>query len=301
MPSARSIAIRHFHTYFVKPRLSATIPVAKQRKSLNTLSKIVIMPRNSHFQSVMLGNIKASWVSAATVFDDAAILYLHGGAYAIGSPHTHRALTSYLSKTSGTKVLAIDYRLAPEYPYPAAVEDSVAAYKWLLDSGYQPDKIVIAGDSAGGGLSLATVVALRDSGISLPQAVVCFSPWADLEGTGQSFTTKVHVDPVLTPDWLQFMAKLYAGNTDLQLPRISPLYADFHGFPPVLIQVGSEEILLSDSQRLAERMKTSGVKCELEVLDDMYHTWSSLPGMIPEANQAMQRAGVFIRKRIGKI
>lgn len=299
MPSARGILIRHFHNYFIKPRFSAAIPVPKQRKTLDNFSRIVIMPRNTRFQSVMIGNIKASWIASGKVFDDAVILYLHGGAYTIGSPDSHRAITSHLSKVSHTKILAIDYRLAPEHPYPAAVDDSVSAYTWLLNSGYPPDKIVVAGDSAGGGLSLATVIALRDADIPLPKAVVCFSPWTDLEGTGETWTTKIQVDPMLTPEWLHFMANLYAGN-HLQLPRVSPLYADFHGFPPLLIQVGSEEILLSDSTRLAERAKASGVDVELDVIDNMYHTWAALSGMVPESSQAMQRTGRFIRNRMGK-
>ncbi|UCD57202.1 MAG: alpha/beta hydrolase [Candidatus Hydrogenedentota bacterium] len=250
-------------------------------------------------EPVQVCSVPAEWVVAPGALEERVIFYLHGGGYALGSLNTHRELVSRLSRAAKARALSIDYRLAPEHPHPAAFEDSMAAYRWLLSNGTDPSRTVIAGDSAGGGLAVATLVALRDAGEPLPAAGVCLSPWVDLEGTGQSATTKAEVDPIVTPEGEKIMARLYAGEANLRAPFISPLYADLHGLPPLLIQVGTAEVLLDDSTRLAERARAAGVNVVLEPWEEMIHVWQFFAAMLPEGQQAIDRIGDFIRRHTG--
>jgi monoterpene epsilon-lactone hydrolase len=224
---------------------------------------------------------------------------LHGGGYTIGSVKTHRELISRVSRAADARVLAIDYRLAPEHPFPAAVEDATAAYRWLLEGGVDPTRIVIAGDSAGGGLTLAALVALRDAGNPLPAAGVCLSPWVDLEGVGESMTTRAEADPIVQREGLLEDAKAYLGDADPRTPLAAPLYADLTGLPSLLIQVGTAETLLDDSTRLAERARSAGVDVVLEPWEDMIHVWHFFASMLPEGQQAVDRVGEFIREHVG--
>ncbi len=208
------------------------------------------------------------WIAAPNAgAERPRIYYLHGGGYVIGSINTHRALIARLSAASGARAFAINYRLAPEHPFPAAVEDAVSAYRWLLEQGVDPATIVIAGDSAGGGLTVATLVALRDAGVPLPAAAVCLSPWTDMEGIGESAKTRKAADPMIDPEGGLAQAQLYLGGADPRTPLAAPLYADLRGLPPMLIHVGDAEVLLDDSTRLAERAKAAGVDVTLEVWD----------------------------------
>ena len=248
------------------------------------------------YERIGAGGVPAEWVVAPGAAEDRVILYLHGGAYMLGSVRTYRVTLSRLSRAAGARVLGLDYRLSPENPFPAPVEDSTAAYRWLLSSGADPGKIVIAGDSAGGGLTLATLVALRYLGEPMPAAGVCISPWADLAQTGGSMTTKAGVDPLVQREGLQARARVYLGGRDPRTPLASPLYADLHGLPPLLIQVGSSETLLDDSTRVAESARASGVDVTLEVWDDMVHLWQAFAPILREGQQAMEHSGEFIRK-----
>lgn len=241
--------------------------------------------------------MSAEWISVGKTLEECTVLYLHGGAYNIGSLNTHRDLAAQISKASKIKTLLIDYRLAPEHIHPAAVEDVVIAYRWLINNGFSPKNIVIAGDSAGGGLTIAALVSLRDAYEPLPAATVCLSAWTDLELTGESITTHVHADPFLNPDWLRFMAQHYVANHDPHTPLISPIYADLSGLPPMFIQVGSDEILLSDSTRLAQHAHMSGVDTKLEIWEKMWHFFA---GKIPEGNRAINKVGEFIQNHINQ-
>jgi monoterpene epsilon-lactone hydrolase len=245
---------------------------------------------------VQAGGVPAEWVVAPGAAQDRVLLYLHGGGYVVCSVSTHRDLMARLSRASGARVLGVDYRLAPEHPFPAAVEDATAAYRWLVSSGIQPRRIAIGGDSAGGGLTLATLVALRDAGDPLPAAGVCLCPWVDLEGSGASMTTKAAEDPFVRREMIEFMAQQYLGERDRRTPLAAPLYADLHGLPPLLIQVGSAEVLLDDATRIAERAKAAGVQVELEVWDDMIHIWQIFAPILPEGQQAIERLGSFVRE-----
>ncbi len=239
--------------------------------------------------------VQAEWVRAANANQDAVVLYLHGGGYIIGSPTSHRHQIAAISQATAASVLALDYRLAPEHPFPAAVEDAVAAYRWLLEQGIAAHKIVIAGDSAGGGLTVATLVALRDGGVDLPAGGVCISPWMDLTNSAQSFITKAETDPMITREMLIGMAQAYLQGEDTRTPLASPLFADLKSLPPLLIQVGTEEMLLDDSINLERRLKEAGVNAVLEVCDEMIHVWHFFFPMLKEGRDAIDRIGDFFK------
>jgi len=247
-----------------------------------------------------LGGVPGLWVSTPnTTLDNAALLYLHGGGYVVGTPTTAAALAVSIAHQAGMKVFSPDYRLAPEYPFPAALDDAVAAYRGMVDTGYTPERIGVAGDSAGGGLGLALVVALREAGMPMPGALGLISPWTDLTGRGDSVVTLAGCDPVFSePEPLFTFADAYAGDTPLDDSRISPLNANLTGLPPMLIQAGSREILLSDSTRLAHQAQSAGVDVTLEVWDGMWHVFNMFAN-VPEAQQANAALGAFFRQRLG--
>ncbi len=245
-------------------------------------------------EPVTAGGVPAEWIAAPGAAQDRVILYLHGGGYVMGSIKTHRAMIARISRAAQAKALALDYRLAPEHPFPAAVEDAAAAYRWLLAQGYKPGKIVISGDSAGGGLVLATLLALRDAQTPLPAAAVPISAWSDMEGTGASMKTRASKDPMVANGSLLDMAKVYVGNADRRNPLASPLHGDYRGLPPMLMQVGDAEILLDDSTRVAEKAKAAGVKVDLEVWPEMVHVWHVYAKILPEGQQAIDRIGRYV-------
>ena len=255
-------------------------------------------PDGTTVTAVTAGGVPGEWVIAPEADADRVILYLHGGGYSMGSPRSHRNLVAKLSSEARARVLSLDYRLAPEHPFPAAVDDAVAAYRFLLGEGIAANRIAIAGDSAGGGLTLATLLALRDEGDPLPAAAAPISAWTDLEGTGESTTTRAAVDVMIDPENLKETADLYANGVDIREPRLSPLYGDYSGLPPLLLQVGDAEVLLDDSVRVAERAKAAGVDVTLEVWDEMPHVWHAFTGLLPEADQAIAVIGEFVRSRI---
>jgi len=247
-------------------------------------------------EAVDVGGIPGEWISTPESVEERVVYYLHGGGYVICSIDTHRPMIARIARAAGARALAINYRLAPENPFPAAVEDATAAYRWLVSTGVEPAKVVIAGDSAGGGLAVAAMVALRDAGEPLPAAGVCISPWVDMEGTGESMVTKADVDPIVRPEGMPQMAKAYLGDADPRTPLASPIYANLTGLPPLLIQVGTAETLLDDATRLAERAKSAGVEVVLEPWEDMIHVWHAFAEMLPEGQEAIERIGEFVRR-----
>ena len=269
--------------------------IEKRRAGMERISERVASDVSC--EPVSVSGVPAEWIAAPGAVQDRVILYLHGGGYVIGSINTHRAMIARIARASNARALAIDYRLAPEHPFPAAVDDATAAYKWLLAEGYEPGKIVIAGDSAGGGLTLAALVALRDSGVPMPAGAVPISPWTDLEGTGESVRSRAAKDPMVTQSNLAESAKQYYGAHDPKDPLVSPLHANFRGLPPMLIHVGDAEILLDDATRVAERAKQAGVDVELEVWDDMIHVWHVFAKLLPEGQQAIDKIGKFVIAR----
>ena len=226
------------------------------------------------------------------VREDRGTLYLHGGGYVMGSLNTHHELMGRIARSTHAQVLGLDYRLAPEHLYPAAVDDAVAAYQWILEQGIAPERIVIAGDSAGGGLTLATLLVLRARKLPMPAGAVLFSPWTDLTSSGASVRTRADADPMIGPEILLPMAAHYAGNQPSSTPGISPLFGDFDGLPPLLIQVGDAEVLLDDSTRLHERAQAAGVDSTLRVFPEAFHVFQAVP-ILPEAGEALAEVGVF--------
>jgi len=239
--------------------------------------------------------IPGAWVRHRESDDRRIVLYLHGGGYTLGSPKTHRALTSHLAATARCQVLVPDYRLAPEHPYPAALEDALAAYRALLDR-YLPGSIALAGDSAGGGLALCTAVALRDAGVPMPAALVLLSPWTDMSLSGSTIDSLDAVDPMLGRAWLQRAGDAYRGNLAPTDPRVSPLNATFDGLPPMLVQVGSDEILLNDSQRLVEKAHAAGLRARLEVEAGYWHDFQVHAGVLDASDAAIRRIAGFLQE-----
>lgn len=275
------------------------IPIELCRQGIADLMSFSPPPDECKIEKVDAGGPQALWIKAANVTGQETIFYLHGGAYTMGSAQTHTGIAGVLSEMSQARVLSVDYRLAPENPHPAALQDAVAAYRWLLKQGLPAKSIVIGGDSAGGGLTFATLLTLKESGDPLPVAAFVISPWVDLAVTGETIATKADVDPMFTETNIRYMAQLYAGNGDLRSPLISPLYADLNGLPPVLIHVGTSEMLLSDSLRMAEALQKAGVDCVLREWEDLFHVFHSVV-RLPEAKIAIQEIASFVKKHIHK-
>lgn len=274
------------------------LSLEEQRAAAETAPRFPLA-EDVKYEEVDAGGVSGEWITTPGAADERVMFYLHGGGYVLCSINTHRELISRLSRAAGARVLAIDYRLAPENPFPAAVHDSVSSYRWLLSQGVEPGQIVVGGDSAGGGLTVATLVALRDAEGPLPAAGFCISPWTDMECTGESLVTSTEGEGMIALDGILRMAKAYLGRADARTPLASPIYANLTGLPPLLIQVGGAEELLSDSTRLAERAEAAGVDVTLESWEDMFHVWHSFATMLPEGQQAIERIGEFVREKVG--
>lgn len=273
-------------------------PIAERRAAVEQGFQFFPVAPGAVIEEVDAGGVPAEWVATPDARDDVALLYLHGGAYTICSPRTHRSITSGLSARTRARVLAADYRLAPEHPFPAAVDDALTAYRFLLDGGVSADRLAVAGDSAGGGLSIALLVAARDAGLPLPAAAAVLSPWTDLELTGETMDTKADVDPMLNRERLKESADAYLSGTDARAPLASPIYADLSGLPPLFIHVGGRETLLDDAHRLAARAKQHGVDVTLEIEEEMIHIWHVFAGLAPEGDAGLDRVGAFLLGRL---
>lgn len=297
MPSIRSQVFYLFLKYY-NSRSDKNTTLQRRRAMLEDGARNLPMPRNVDVKQIAVGNNNAEWLNLVGALRDFMILYLHGGAYTMGSCATHRTLASRIAIASQAQALLPEFRLAPEYPFSASLEDGLSIYSQLLDDGMSSQNIVIAGDSSGGGLAVALAVLLRDKTIPLPGAIVCMSPWADLALTGESLTTRAKVDPICSIAESRFHAAHYIGKCDAHAPLISPIYADLRGLPPMLIQVGDREILLSDSLRLADRACQDGVDVELQIWDGMWHVWHLFASYVPEGQRAINQIGDFIRKHL---
>jgi acetyl esterase/lipase len=278
--------------------VGAETTIHEMRAGLEAMVANVPRPEDTTCEPIVAAGVPCEWIVGRGAGAHGTLFYLHGGGYVMGSLNTHRGVVGNISAASGLRGLAVDYRLGPEHPFPAAVDDATAVYRWLLARGTAPETIVIAGDSAGGGLTMATLVALRDAGDPLPAAGVCLSPWVDLACSGESMHTKAAVDPMVQRDRLLRMAEAYLGGGDARAPLASPLYADLRGLPPLLVQVGTRETLLDDSTRLASRARAAGVDVVLEPWDDMIHVWQAFAPLLPEADRAVARIGEWVRGRV---
>ncbi len=285
---------RFFRKRISKFEIGTDVPIEERRATMDKLDAIP-RPRNVDYLDTTVGGVPAIVATPTAVQPDRHILYIHGGAYVVGSPKSHIAMCARLAKRAAATITVIDYRLAPEHVYPAAIDDCVAAYRALITD-VDPSLVTIAGDSAGGGATLATLGALKATGDPMPGAVYVLSPWTDLTASGESVVTRAAHDPMFDGKGLPEAAATYAGDTPLDDPGVSPLFADPTGYPPTLIQTGMDEILLSDSTRLAERYEAAGVEVRLDLRDDLWHVYPMLAGYMPEATDALVRAAVFIRE-----
>ncbi len=271
------------------------LSVEDQRAAMEASTGLFPIASDVSVSEVDAGGVSADWVIVDDISEaDRVVLYFHGGAYVMGSRNTHRGLAAHIARAAKARVLLPEYRLAPEHPFPAAVEDAKACWRWLIAAGYAPNRMAIAGDSAGGGLTLASLLALKAAGDPLPACAVGLSPWTDLEGTGPTAVPGAVDDPMLTPDGLRSSGLQYAGEA-LRDPLAAPLHGELEGLPSLLIQVGTREILLSDSTRFADKAKAAGVDVTLEIEEGLIHVWQMLPD-VPEAQSAIERIGVFIER-----
>lgn len=255
-------------------------------------------PAEVHTESVSANGVPAEWVRWREATDDGAIVYLHGGGYVFGSLDSHRSIAWRLARATGMSVLLVDYRLAPEHPYPAAVDDAFNAYQWLLDQQIAQDRLVVAGDSAGGGLATALMLRLKTEGSKLPEAAVLLSPWADLTLSGASMSENADGDAMLSREALTKFKTLYLADTDPGTAYASPLYADLAGLPPVHVTVGSTEVLLSDAENLVTRINACGGTAELSIWPKLPHVFPILGDLIPESKQAIEDMAAFIRTHL---
>ena len=258
------------------------------------------IPRDVTVEEVWIDDIHAEWISPSGGDPDKVVLHLHGGGYVTGGIDSHQAMCILMAQTLKMKILLPEYRLAPEHPFPAALEDALKAYRWLLARGYKSSNVIVSGDSAGGGLALATVLSLRNDKEPLPALVFCLSPWADLTLTSQSHFINAEAESILTIGTLKEWSLAYTAENNLRNPLVSPVYAGFHNFPPLIIQVGSDEILLDDARTLADKAGADGVDVTLRIWDGMFHAWPALGGMIPESKKAFEEMGTFIHNHYCK-
>lgn len=295
--SLRSRIVVRAARRFVKPRSLHQPDVVASRELMARF--VLPPPRRTRAEPATIGGVSGEWVLGANE-DAGTLVYLHGGAYAVCSPATHRQVTGAFARR-GFRVFAPDYRLAPEHPYPAGLDDAVAVYRGLLADGVSSGEIAVAGESAGGGLALALLVRLRDEGLPTPAAGLLFSPWADLALEGESMRANDTLDPMFHGAHAAYVASLYLGDADPHDPRVSPVFADFTGLPPLLVHVGESELLFDDARRVAERARAAGVPVAFKAWRDVVHGWQLLPAFLPEARRSIDEAAAFVRKaRNGK-
>ncbi len=272
--------------------------VVEARRRVERLCAITLPALGSRYSAATLASVPVEWVDHGPGQAGAVLLYLHGGAYVLGSPRTHRAITTRFARDAGVRVAALDYRLAPEHPFPAALDDALAAYCALLDAGLPASRLAVAGDSAGGGLTLALALALKARGLPQPAALVCISPWTDLSLGGESITAAAAREVVLSAPLLKTSAARYAGGQALNMPLISPAFGDLSGLPPLLIQVGGQEILLSDALNLHVAARAAGLDASLQQWSQCWHVFHLHAGLMPEANQAIALAAAFVGSKL---
>lgn len=299
--SLRALLVRTFVKAMMRPVL-AQPPTAASRAKLEKMARLIWLPTGTKITAGQLGGVPVEWVASPAAGARGFVLYLHGGGYVTGSPRTHRGLTARLAKAARVCVAVPDYRLAPEHPHPAAVDDAFAAYKGLLDQGIPPNKIIIAGDSAGGGLSLALALRIKAEPLPQPAGLVLLSPFTDITFAGASMQSPAQKEWLLTKPWMLDAARHYGGGQDPKTPTLSPLFASLGGLPPIFIQVGSDELLLDDSTRFARVATEQGVPVTLQIWPGMWHVWQLHGGQMPEADRAISAMRDFIHTQLsGKL
>jgi acetyl esterase/lipase len=269
--------------------------LAARRQRIDGLGHDYPLPSDVQVETVDAGGVPAEWTSTPAAEDGRVLIFLHGGGYISGSLNSHRHMVAQAGREAGARTLALDYRHAPEHPFPAALDDAVAAYRFVLDTGTEPGRIALCGESAGGGLAIATTLSLKAAGLPLPACLWCSSPWVDLALTGATLDTKAEVDPLIQRPYLAELASAYLHGTDPKAPLVSPLYADLAGLPPMLIEVGSAETLLDDAVRLADVAGAADVDVTLRIWPHMIHAWHLFFPELREGRQSLAEVGTFIR------
>ena len=298
--SLRAEIVRLGLRWFVKRRTCRDVPAEQHRRFATQCGRLVPdPPANTRTRRLNAGGVGADLITTPESQEHRHVVFLHGGAFIIGSPSLYRHVTWRIAAAARAGVLAVDYRLAPEHPFPAALNDAFAAYNWLRAGGADPARIAVMGDSAGGGLVFSLMLKLRDEGCPLPGAAVALSPWTDLALTGASLRRNRAADPMLRTDYQPLFVNEYLAGADPRTPYVSPLYGDVTGLPPTLIQVGSDETLHDDAVRMADRMRAAGSPVELEIWPRMPHVWHAFAPFVPEACRAIERIGSFVREWTG--
>jgi len=291
--------IRRITSHYVKAIDASTADVQEVRERLNRLSRFLKRAFKVSVEPTTVNGLYAEWLKPSEPAVGKMLLYIHGGAYVVGSCRTHRQMVSHIARAAGISALLPEYRLAPEHPFPAAIEDLVGVYRSLLDEGFSAGDIFIAGDSAGGGLTVATLLSLRHAGLPLPAAAVLLSPYLDVTASGESATTRAERDPYFEAKDMSVVVDNYCPDeADLRNPLVSPVFANVAGLPPTLIQVGDDEILLSDSTRFAEKMRDAGLDVDIEIWPNMWHVFQLFIGKMPESRRAIRRIGVYLKSRM---
>ena len=297
MSSIRAKIIRSVSSVFVRRIDVANANFDKVRGIWPWLTKLMITAFRVRVEPDEINGLYAEWLTPKDHMEGKLLLYLHGGGYVIGGCDMHRQIVSHIARAGRIRTLLPEYRLAPEHKFPAAIEDAVAIYRSLLEMGIKAEDIIIAGDSAGGGLTVATMLALRDAGDPLPAAAVLLSPFLDVTGSGESIKTRAAQDPWFHPEYLSYIADYYCEPHQRRFPLVSPVFADIEGLSPMFIQVGDDEILLSDSERIADQCIAAGIEVELEVWPEMWHVFQVFTRKMPESRKAIDKTGAYIQSR----
>lgn len=283
------IARNYFKTYL---DFDATIP--ELRLQANKMYATLPVADDIKYETVAVGDIKGEWTISPEARDTHVLYYIHGGAFLFGSPETHRGEISELGRAGKMKTFAVDYRLAPEQPFPQPLEDIFDGYLWLLEQGYDPKNIIIAGDSAGGNATINLMLFARDRKVPMPAGGIAISPWIDLGQSGETYSTREGIDPIVSLVGIQTQAAAYLGGADPKLPLASPIYADVHGLPPMYVIVGEAEVMLSESLTFARNAVMAGVHLRLEVWPKMIHNFPLWHSTLPEGKDAIKKAGEFM-------
>lgn len=301
MMSRRAKFVRWLTSRYMQGLDVPNVPVETARRHFEKVAR-TFLPRaiGVEVEQAELAGVAVDWLRPKQADKSKVIFYLHGGAYVIGSRRTHRQMVSHIARAAGVTAVLPEYRLAPEHPFPAAIDDAVAVYRALLESGFKPEDIVISGDSAGGGLSVATLLALRHAGDPLPAAAVLMSPFLDVTASGESATTRADQDPWFQVTDMGVVARYYCPDeSKWRDPLVSPVFANVSGLPPMLVHVGDDEILLSDSTRLVEKLEAAGIDVEFEIFPHMWHVFQMFVGKMPEGKKAVAKIGEYIRRQLG--
>ncbi len=291
--SATAAVVRVFIRLLSKWALSGALE--RQRKFAQAGRGLMLLPRGTAIREERVGDIRLRWFTPAHACGERLVYFIHGGGWVFGLIPYYDVLLSWIARAACSRVAALDYRLAPEYPFPAALEDCLFVYRWLLARGHDPARMAVMGDSAGGNLALAAMLAARDEGLPLPAAGVCLSPATDLASRGESYRANRRREALLPDHFVDFARQAYLDGKDARNPLISPLYADLRGLPPLLIQVGGDEILLSDAEKFAVAARQAGVDARLHVYPGMWHVWQTAVPYLPEARKAIHEIGLFVR------